>query len=974
MLAVALAPTASVESGVGAGVGAAVTGWWAKVMVAQQGWYTRFLWLLLVVVTVLFVAPLSRAEPAVQPLTIAISPDSAPYHFVDERGQPAGVLVDVWRAWSQVMHQPVQFVAMPWAETLQAVVDGRADIHIGMSYNEQRGQQFDFGNALQMVESNLYVHRSLAPVHRLVDLLPYRIGVISGSQHQVQLPALEPRLSLALYPTRIALYEAALAGEIQVMAGLERFSDSYPQREPLEVLFPYSERLTYGRTALQPAVAKGRGDLVNLINDGMGRLPATVFAEARSRWLGTATPAQALRIGAFADFHPYSSVDELGQPRGLLIDLWQELGKRSGYPVEFVVVPPELMLARLAQGELESIVGMPASDKVAAETEAAVSMFAARAQFFVRVGGKINTPADLDQAITVGTLVTEAYLPQLRDQFPLAQIHTVSTPAQLVEGLLAGRFDAVITESAMTRVLLQQNGASAAIVALDNPTFSSDIQAVVAPGNTTLARRLAEGFGHIPPATLAELETRWLQDPRDRYFDNMPLQMNLSPDELLWLTQNPRLRVGVLRELPPLIGLAEGKPDGVWARLGQWLEQQLKIAIDWVPFDHPQLLADALRRGQLDLAFQLQDRNSDASGAFTVPFWQLSRTLVSKGEGASSWRQLEGQAIAIRLGDPLQTWLPMAHPAVEVRLFASSHSAVLAVAAGDVAGYIDIQPVVDAALADGGQDLQQVNLVGLPDMVAVIGVAAEQPVLNGIINKQLRALGGQERRQILGDAVVVLAEEGHDPHHWQFGLIGAATAGLLVSLWLWQRERHWRQRLQREAVQLIHQDPATGALNRRGMELHLGQSMAIHARSGQLLALMMVEVRSLPSYSGIANETLTENAMLILTQRFQQMMRRADGVARIASRRFALVACNLSHRQQALDLARKLSGRARQPMVIAGHSIQVEVLVGVALFPLDATHSEPMLLAAEARLDDARRGLADDGIMVSPVEVTSTPV
>ncbi|MBQ1784448.1 MAG: transporter substrate-binding domain-containing protein [Gammaproteobacteria bacterium] len=915
------------------------------------------------------------SEPSPRVLTVAISPDSAPYHFVDADSQPAGVLVDVWKAWSRVSGQPVGFLPLPWSETLTAIRDGRADIHAGLSFNPERSEYLEFGKSLLQVDSNLFIHRDLLPIERLEQLLPYRLGVLAGSHHQVQLALLEPRFALQTYATREALYDAALSGEIMVFAALERFTDDHPERQALEVLFPYYGRLTYARNAILPAVAKGprARALLQQIDDGMVQLPERVFADAKRRWLGTPLDSQRLRVGLFADFPPYSSVDDQGLPRGLLVDLWQELGRRSGHHIEFVEVAPELMLARLEQGELDSIVGIPAADAVYSASQPAVSLFAARAQFFVHAEGKIKRGADLEQA-DVGALATSAYLPQLRDQFPRMRIRLVSSPEQLVRGLQSGQFGAVIAESALLRPLIARHG-EMPLVALAEPTFSAEIQAVVGRNNQVLAERLATAYEQIPPAALAEMEARWLPDPRDRYFDNQPVQLALAADETLWLTQHPRLRVGVLRDLPPLFRLADGIPEGVVARLVGHLQQRLKVEFEWVVYDHPQLLADAVRRNQLDLAIELQEPGASTQQSGVVPFWQLPRVILNRDGSSSDWAALAGKTVAIRLGDPLQGWLPTVHPAVDVRLFATSHAAALAVANGDVDGYIDARPVVMAALADLDAALGLSPLSGVPDVTMVVSVSSDQPQLQAIVSKQLFSLGGREREEIIG-GVAGEDDAKAQPLSSRLLRLSLLLALLVIAalLWAWRRERQWRQQLLQELLQMTHSDPSTGVLNRRGLDLYLGQAMAIHARSGQMLAMVVVELRPLEATEEMSAEALQEAVMVAQAERLGALVRRADCIARIGTRQLALVVCNLSHRQQVNELALKLAQRGRQPLVVARHSLMPDVLVGAALFPLDATHADALLAAAEAHVDAARRGFGEQGVVVGAVGVTGALV
>jgi len=47
--------------------------------------------------------------PADQKMTIAVSTDTLPFHFSDGQGRPAGIVVDMWRLWSQKTGVEIEF-------------------------------------------------------------------------------------------------------------------------------------------------------------------------------------------------------------------------------------------------------------------------------------------------------------------------------------------------------------------------------------------------------------------------------------------------------------------------------------------------------------------------------------------------------------------------------------------------------------------------------------------------------------------------------------------------------------------------------------------------------------------------------------------------------------------------------------------------------------------------------------------------
>ena len=71
-------------------------------------------------------------------LTIAIDQNYPPFSVVTFDGRPSGLLVAMWRLWSEATGIPVAFTASDWPGTLEALKKGKADIHSGLFRSEER--------------------------------------------------------------------------------------------------------------------------------------------------------------------------------------------------------------------------------------------------------------------------------------------------------------------------------------------------------------------------------------------------------------------------------------------------------------------------------------------------------------------------------------------------------------------------------------------------------------------------------------------------------------------------------------------------------------------------------------------------------------------------------------------------------------------------------------------------------------------
>ena len=81
-------------------------------------------------------------------ISIVYCVDCVPFHFQDQDGQPAGMIIDMWRKWSKITGIDIEFRAAPWSETLRIMSADEVDAHAGLFFNAERDRYLDYGVVL----------------------------------------------------------------------------------------------------------------------------------------------------------------------------------------------------------------------------------------------------------------------------------------------------------------------------------------------------------------------------------------------------------------------------------------------------------------------------------------------------------------------------------------------------------------------------------------------------------------------------------------------------------------------------------------------------------------------------------------------------------------------------------------------------------------------------------------------------------
>jgi diguanylate cyclase (GGDEF)-like protein len=102
------------------------------------------------------------------------------------------------------------------------------------------------------------------------------------------------------------------------------------------------------------------------------------------------------------------------------------------------------------------------------------------------------------------------------------------------------------------------------------------------------------------------------------------------------------------------------------------------------------------------------------------------------------------------------------------------------------------------------------------------------------------------------------------------------------------------------------------------------------------------------------NDTLGHEAgdamLKEITARFKQALRASDVIARLGGDEFVVLVQEISDREHAATVARKMLSAAIKPMVLAGQECRVTASIGVALFPSDGEDEQTLMKNADSAM------------------------
>jgi PAS domain S-box-containing protein len=491
----------------------------------------QMLWLSLVLVLAVFVQGGYSEQDVPAPLTIACDANFMPYTMLNSESQPAGLLIDIWRLWSEKTGIPVHFSFSDWNGSIGDIKSGRADIHSGLFSNPNRREFMDFSDPLYGSSNSVFQPVSQSIITHLSDLAEKCIGVIKGSDAADYLRSHIPNITILEYEKPEDVIRAALNGEIEAVAdetlgfltvlGRLGRAGEFRRIDP-----PLLEK------KIMAAVAKGRSELLVRIDAGFDAISYRELIEIESRWIhvpearyfrshklaSQITPAQrrwlrehrVIRVGVDPAAAPFEFMDDSGNYGGIASEYLTLLGDRLG--IKFRLSPGKSWSDVIDMGRAGKVDLIACAANTAAQREF-LTFTRAYMTFPVVIITHIDTSyiggiLDLSQK-TVAVARDYAAHEFIREQHPEVTIMPMDHPLEGLQAVSSGQAFAFVENLATATYLISRHGLFNLKVAASTP-YTYRLSFAVPKDRPELADLLNKGLETISPVQVNSISKKWL--------------------------------------------------------------------------------------------------------------------------------------------------------------------------------------------------------------------------------------------------------------------------------------------------------------------------------------------------------------------------------------------------------------------------------------------------------------------------------
>ncbi len=153
---------------------------------------------------------------------------------------------------------------------------------------------------------------------------------------------------------------------------------------------------------------------------------------------------------------------------------------------------------------------------------------------------------------------------------------------------------------------------------------------------------------------------------------------------------------------------------------------------------------------------------------------------------------------------------------------------------------------------------------------------------------------------------------------------------------------------------LALRDLVTGLANRTQFHDALERAVARANRSGQVLALLYLDLDHFNAINNTSGYAAGDALLKAVAARLAGQVRAGDLLARVGGDEFALILENVSSREAAAAVGRKLLKSLATPVAIGSEPLSIAASIGIAFHPVDGDTADDLIRSANQAMHAAK--------------------
>jgi len=344
----------------------------------------------------------------------------------------------------------------------------------------------------------------------------------------------------------------------------------------------------------------------------------------------------------------------------------------------------------------------------------------------------------------------------LRREHPQLNLLPLTDALSCLHAVLDGRAYATVEGYSVLQHLATKNslpGLKISSTPID-PQMSSIMRIATAMDASVLRDILQKGMDSLDEETLKALRKKWLGT--ESITDTERQQVQLSPEEIAWISAHPVIRVHNELDWPPFNFYEDEKPTGLSIDFMDLLAARTGLQVEYISGPSWQQFLNMVQSDELDVMLNIVPTPDRARYLnFTDHYTQSPTVVVVKDPTlqVNAMQDLYGKKVALAEGFFSAEVVAREHPEIELVLEKNTLGALYAVLEGRADAALDDYPamrfLIDRHTLKG---LKIVYVTRDPSLASsnAVGIRKDWPVLRDILQKAIDSLTSEEIAEMRG--------------------------------------------------------------------------------------------------------------------------------------------------------------------------------------------------------------------------------
>lgn len=667
--------------------------------------------------------------------------------------------------------------------------------------------------------------------------------------------------------------------------------------------------------------------------------------------------AEPLIVSQDHTWPPFAFRDQDGQPRGLLVDLWQEIGQRMGRPVEFRLVDWPDSINQVREGLAHVHGGLIPSPDRRTFLDFSAELLPLQTFLFVSSGSLVMGLDDL-HGIPVGVTEGSYEAEFMGREHPDIELRPFRNNERMILAAVDGEIQAFVADYPVGLYLLDRHATPADFRPLA-ALYVQPLVAAVQKGDEKLLQAIEATLADFDPEERRRLMQRWI---RSEKVEVLPAWLLISIVAIflflllgLYSMMLYRQRRQLAREVAERtadLRASEAKFRVLFESAAVSVMVHDRYTCEVLDANQRALesygVAEKTSLHEMDIWSEPPYSFADVQRWFSrvrregpQRFEWMSRSIT----GQVFWEDVSLQEITLRdVTRIVSTSVDITErKALEDKLRASeqqfraivenANDIIYSVSSAGILTYVS--PNWKEKL---GHDVHEVigrpfdpfvHPEDLPRCYDFLRLVLDSRVKQSGIEYRVLHKNGEWRWHVT-NASPVLDEKGEVAY-----FTGIA------------RDITDRKELETRMMHMAHYDPLTDLPNRLLFFDRVEQALISARRTHAEMALMLLDLDEFKPVNDEHGHAIGDLLLQEAAQRMKACLRASDTVARVGGDEFLILLPEIAHEQDAVQVAEKLRSELARPFLVEGRQLQISCSIGIALYPEHGTSAIELVRFAD---------------------------